>query len=162
MPLPTEEFEDAYTLTGEQVLPLPREEVFEFFSNPYNLQRITPPWLSFKVVEAPEGELHAGALIRYRLKLHGIPTGWTTRIERWSPGESFVDTQLRGPYKLWHHTHEFEDHPDGTLIRDTVRYRMPFGPLGRIARTLVVKRDTERIFDYRHAAIRAALDLPPE
>lgn len=156
------EFDGAHTLMSEQVIPLPREQVFEFFSNPRNLQRITPPWLSFKVVEAPEGDLRSGSLICYRLKLHGVPSGWTTRIERWTPGECFVDTQLRGPYKLWHHTHEFEDHPDGTLIRDTVRYKMPFGPLGRVARTLFVKRDTERIFAYRQEAIREALNLPPE
>jgi len=156
------EFDGAHTLMSEQVIPLPREQVFEFFSNPRNLQRITPPWLSFKVVEAPEGDLRSGSLIRYRLKLHGVPSGWTTRIERWTPGECFVDTQLRGPYKLWHHTHEFEDHPDGTLIRDTVLYKMPFGPLGRVARTLFVKRDIERIFAYRQEAIREALNLPPE
>lgn len=155
-----DEFSGAYELVSEQVIPLPREQVFDFFSDPFNLEKLTPPWLSFEVVEAPAEVLHAGSLIRYRLKLHGVPTGWTTRIESWEPGVCFVDTQLRGPYKLWHHTHQFEDHPDGTLIRDTVRYKLPLGPLGAIARSLFVKRDTERIFDYRRQAIYEQLILP--
>ena len=82
--------------------------------------------------------MRVGALIEYRLTLHGLPISWLTRIEEWVPGERFVDAQLSGPYKLWHHTHEFE--PDGaghTLMRDTVRYALPFGPLSEVAHRAV-------------------------
>ena len=94
--------------------------------------------------------MRAGALIEYRLKLHGLPIRWLTRIEEWVPGERFVDAQLHGPYALWHHTHEFEPPATAsTLMRDTVRYALPFGPLGEVAHRLFVARDLERIFDYR-------------
>jgi ligand-binding SRPBCC domain-containing protein len=97
--------------------------------------------------------MRAGALIEYRLRLHGVPVSWLTRIEEWDPDPArprFVDMQLKGPYALWHHTHEFEpDGTGGTLMRDTVRYALPFGPLGEIARRLFVARDLEAIFDFR-------------
>lgn len=147
------DFAGSERFVREQVLPFKRDEVFEFFCEPFNLERITPPWLSFKVTTPKPVSVGPGALIDYRLKLHGIPLKWTTVIEEWVPGERFVDWQLRGPYALWHHTHEFEDHPDGTLVRDTVRYRMPFGILGKVFGAPLVRRDTDRIFDYRREAM---------
>lgn len=144
--------EGANILSQEQFVPRPRAEVFEFFSNARNLEALTPPWLNFEVVEIPD-ELSEGALIRYRLALRGLPLRWKTRIEEWVPGERFVDLQLEGPYALWHHTHEFEDADGGTLIRDVVRYRVPFGPLGEVARRTLVARDTRKIFDYRREMI---------
>ena len=97
--------------------------------------------------------MREGALIEYRLKLHGVPIKWLTRIDEWVPGVRFVDSQLHGPYALWHHTHEFVAHGDGTLMRDTVRYALPFGPLGEVAHRLLVRRDLERIFDYRTVSL---------
>jgi ligand-binding SRPBCC domain-containing protein len=98
--------------------------------------------------------MRQGALIEYRLRLHGVPIRWLTRIEEWAPGERFVDVQLRGPYALWHHTHEFEPAGDGrTLMRDTVRYALPLGPLGVLAHRLFVARDIERIFDHRQETV---------
>jgi ligand-binding SRPBCC domain-containing protein len=94
-----------------------------------------------------------GALIEYRLKLHHIPLRWLTRIEAWEPGERFVDVQVKGPYRLWHHTHTFEAHENGTRVRDEVRYALPLGPLGELAHRLIVRRDLERIFDFRHASV---------
>ena len=94
--------------------------------------------------------MRVGALIEYRLTLHRLPISWLTRIEEWVPGERFVDAQLQGPYKLWHHTHEFApDGPGHTVMRDTVRYALPFAPLSEVAHRAVVARDLERIFDYR-------------
>ncbi len=100
--------------------------------------------------------MRVGALIEYRLRLHGVPVSWLTRIEEWEPGERFVDAQLPGPYQLWHHTHEFEpDGAGGTLMRDTVRYALPLGPLGELARRLFVARDLEAIFDFRAERVAA-------
>jgi ligand-binding SRPBCC domain-containing protein len=144
--------EGANVLERVQTLPIDRASVFEFFSDPRNLEVLTPPWLHFRVLETP-GRLSEGALIAYRLRLHGIPLTWRTKIIHWQPGERFVDIQLAGPYKLWHHTHAFEDTAEGTLIRDTVRYRVPLGPLGDIVRRALVKPDTEKIFEYRREAI---------
>jgi ligand-binding SRPBCC domain-containing protein len=100
-----------------------------------------------------------GALIRYRLRVRGMPVGWLTAIREWDPPHRFVDEQLRGPYALWHHTHTFEPLPggDGTLMRDVVRYALAFGALGEIARRLFVARDLEAIFDYREEKIRELL-----
>jgi ligand-binding SRPBCC domain-containing protein len=112
--------------------------------------RPDPRWLSFRVVTPRPIQMRAGTLIEYRLRLHGLPISWLTRIEEWEPGLRFVDAQLQGPYKLWHHTHEFApDGPEHTLMRDTVRYALPFAPLGEVAHRAFVARDLERTFDYR-------------
>lgn len=137
-----------------QDLPAPRAEVFAFFSDPSNLERLTPPWLNFRIVTPsplPRGE---GALFEYRLKVRGLPIFWRTLIEHWEEGRCFVDRQLIGPYALWHHTHLFEDLPDGgTRITDRVRYRVGFGLLGRLVTWLIVRRDIQTIFEYRKAII---------
>lgn len=146
------DFEGASTISQEQFVPRPREEVFDFFSDASNLEKLTPPFLNFEIVESPAG-LAEGVLIRYRLGIHGLPIDWTTRIEEWIKDERFVDLQIEGPYKLWHHTHEFEDVEGGTLIRDTVRYKVPFGPLGEIIRRAMVAPDTKKIFNYRREEI---------
>ena len=102
-----------------------------------------------------------GTLIDYRLRLHGIPVRWRTEIRSWEPGVGFRDVQVRGPYALWDHTHNFEpDGRGGTLMRDRVLYRVPLGPLGRLALRLLVRRDLERIFDYRATEIERVLDTP--
>jgi ligand-binding SRPBCC domain-containing protein len=130
--------------------------VFSFFADALNLERITPPWLGFRVLTPGPIAMARGTLIEYRLKLHGVPIRWLTRIEVWEPPTRFVDLQVRGPYKLWHHTHRFEpvDGSESTLMRDTVRYALPFGPLGELARRAFVARDLQRIFEFRHEAIR--------
>ena len=141
------------TLIREQRLPGTPADVFPFFAEAANLEAITPPWLHFRIVTAQPVEMREGALIEYRLRLRGIPLRWRTRIDVWEPGVRFVDRQLSGPYRLWHHTHEFEaDGPGHTLMRDTVRYEVP---LGRLAHPLVT-RDLDRIFDFRAAAIERA------
>ena len=94
--------------------------------------------------------MRAGARIEYRLRLHGIPIRWLTEIREWDPPHRFVDQQLRGPYRLWHHTHDLrDDGAGGTVMRDTVRYAIGFGPFGELARRLLVTRDLEGIFDFR-------------
>ena len=142
-----------HLLAREQILPGTPDEVFGFFADAFNLEAITPPWLRFRIVTPAPIRMAPGTLIEYRLELHRIPIRWLTRIESWVPGERFVDAQVRGPYRVWHHTHTFEAHERGTLVRDRVRYALPLGPLGELAHRLVVRRDLERIFDFRQTAV---------
>lgn len=142
-----------HTFRAKQWVERPTEEVFDFFSDAHNLQVLTPPWLSFQIMTPSPIVLQAGTIIQYKLRLHGIPLRWTTEIRHWKPPFQFVDTQIAGPYKLWHHTHLFAPHNGGTLMRDIVRYRMPFGILGRIADTLQAKNDVRKIFAYRYEQI---------
>lgn len=139
-------------------LELPIDRVFAFYGDALNLERITPPLLSFKVTTPGPIEMGVGTLIEYRLKLHRVPVRWRTRIEVWEPPHQFVDVQIRGPYSLWEHTHTFEeDGPGATIIEDRVRYSIPFGPLGELADRLLVRRDLKQIFDYRHDAVAREL-----
>ena len=147
-----------HELERSQRLPGPPDRVFEFFADALNLEAITPPWLRFRVVSTEPIEMRAGTLIEYRLTLHRVPVRWLTRIETWEPGRQFVDVQVRGPYRLWHHTHSFEaDGAGGTIVRDIVRYALPLGPLGELAHMLFVKRDLRRIFDHRLASVSKVL-----
>lgn len=129
------------------------DEVFAFFSDPSNLHDLTPPWLGFHILTPPPLGQGVGAIYDYRIHLHGLPLRWRTRIEAWEPGQRFVDIQLRGPYALWHHTHTFEAlSGGGTRLGDLVRYRLGFGPLGRLIEPWIA-RDIERIFAFRREAI---------
>jgi ligand-binding SRPBCC domain-containing protein len=141
-------------LVREQRLPGPPAEVFPFFADALNLERITPPWLRFRVVGPRPVEMGAGALIEYRLRLHGVPLRWLTRIDVWEPPHRFVDRQLRGPYGRWRHEHTFAgDGRGGTLMRDRVDYSLPLGPAGWLADALLVRRDLRRIFDHRAESV---------
>jgi ligand-binding SRPBCC domain-containing protein len=143
-----------HTLRRAQWTPRPLAEVFAFFSNARNLADITPPWLGFLMLTSGAIRMAPGTKISYRLRVHGIPVRWTTEIRQWLPPHRFVDVQLSGPYALWHHTHRFETLNGGTRMSDVVRYRLPFGPLGRLVNALVVRRDVKQIFDYREQRIR--------
>jgi ligand-binding SRPBCC domain-containing protein len=134
-------------------------ELFQFFADAYNLEKITPPWLRFKVRSQPR-EMAAGAEIRYSLRLHGFPIRWVSRIDVWEPPHQFVDVQVHGPYRLWHHTHSLEPGGDHVLMLDAVRYALPFGPLGELLHRRLVRRDLERIFDYRRKAIEHRFRSP--
>lgn len=141
-------------LKRAQVLDAGVEESFEVFSRAENLEAITPPFLKFRITTPVPIEMRAGTLIRYRLRLRGIPISWLTRIDAWDPPHGFVDRQLRGPYGLWHHTHSFEPIDENhTLMHDIVRYGQRLGPLGSITEHLVVRRDLDRIFDFRRDEI---------
>jgi ligand-binding SRPBCC domain-containing protein len=142
-----------YELVREQLIPRPLDEVFPFFADAGNLQRITPPWLHFKILTPLPLDIRTGSLLDYQISLFGVPMKWRTRIEEFTPQVRFVDRQLRGPYRLWHHTHEFTAVAGGTQMRDTVRYEMPFGPLGTVTHALMVKHMLKRIFDYRNETI---------
>jgi ligand-binding SRPBCC domain-containing protein len=142
-----------HTLRQEQWINLPVEKVFAFFADAHNLETITPPWLGFRILSVTSSSVSNGTQIRYRLRLHGLPIRWLTEIRRWDPPFKFVDVQLSGPYRIWHHTHRFEAHGDRTKMIDVVRYVLPFGFVGQIVHTLMVRSEVGRIFDYRRQRI---------
>lgn len=135
-----------FQLHDQLLLPLSRDEVFAFFADASNLEALTPPWLGFRIETPTPITMAPGALIDYRLRLHGIPLRWRTRISVWEPPYRFVDEQLRGPYKLWRHEHRFEETDEGTRVTDRVDYAHAGG---RIVNELLVRPDLERIFAYR-------------
>lgn len=135
--------------------------MFGFFGDARNLEAITPPFLRFRVVTPEPIEMRPGALIRYRLRLHGVPVDWLTAIQAWEPPRRFVDVQVRGPYAFWHHTHAFApDGRGGTVMRDRVEYALPLGPLGALAHRAFVRRDLERIFAFRAEVVRRRVEGP--
>jgi ligand-binding SRPBCC domain-containing protein len=133
------------------------DTTFGFFADAGNLQRLTPPWLDFSILTPQPIAMAAGALIDYRIRVHGVPIRWRTVIAEWCPPVRFVDQQLEGPYRSWHHTHTFTAADGGTLVEDTVRYR-PLG--GALVHRLFVRRDLDRIFRFRQQEILAALSVP--
>ncbi len=141
---------------AEQYLPRPIDEVFAFFSDARNLERLTPPSVRFKILTPTPIEMKIGTLIDYRLRIKGLPILWRTRICDWDPPNRFVDEQLKGPYHLWYHTHWFKRDGEGTLIGDRIEYR-PRG--GALINTLFVKRDVRTIFTYRQ---KVMAELFPE
>lgn len=145
-------FEKRFETT--MVIPRPIDEVFAFFSLAENLQRITPAKVDFRILTPLPIAMGEGTLIDYTIKVRGFPMRWKTRIESWQPPHRFVDTQLRGPYKLWHHTHEFIA-LDGnrTQMKDIVRYQVPLGWLGLLMDKLIVNRDIRSIFAFRQTEI---------
>ena len=143
-------------LERRQFVPRPIDDAFAFFADPRNLEAITPPWLRFRIREAPR-ELRRGSTLRYRLRLFGVPIRWRTEITSWSPPRSFTDTQVAGPYRLWVHTHRLTPAPGGTEIYDHVRYRVPGGPAASIADRLLVRGWLRAIFDYRAARLSELL-----
>lgn len=147
-----------FTLEIQALLPKPISQVFEFFSEPRNLERLTPPWLRFEVITPAPIEMRAGARIDYRLRLRGIPIRWQSEITVWEPPLRFVDEQRRGPYRQWIHEHRFEESGDHTLATDHVRYAVPGGAL---VNRLFVAPDLKRVFAYRVEQMNRIFASPP-
>ncbi|MFN0101214.1 MAG: SRPBCC family protein [Bryobacteraceae bacterium] len=135
------------------IVPKPIEDVFAMFEDPYNLATITPPWLNFLVTSKRKVQMAPGAEIEYGFRWLGIPMYWRTRITSYSPPTQFVDEAIRSPYVFWRHLHTFETVDGGTLVRDTVDYALPLGQLGRLAHSLVVRRNLIAIFTFRQRAL---------
>jgi ligand-binding SRPBCC domain-containing protein len=131
--------------------------VFAFFADASNLETITPPFLRFRIRTPGPIVMGPGTLIEYSLRWHRLPIRWRTEIREWRPPTEFVDVQLKGPYRLWEHTHRFAESEGGTRMHDEVRYSLPAGPLGDVAHRLFVRADLERIFDHRAAKVSELL-----
>jgi ligand-binding SRPBCC domain-containing protein len=144
-----------HVLRREQRLEAPPEPVFAFFADACRLEAITPPLLRFRLLTPEPIAMGAGTFLQYALRIHGLPVRWDTLIQAWEPPHRFVDVQVRGPYRLWHHTHELEPLDGGaaTLLRDTVRYVVGFGLLGEVVWRAVVQRDLEAIFAFRRERV---------
>ena len=140
-----------FTLTNELWLPQQPQDVFPFFADAFNLERLTPPSLGFQVLTPPPIEMRVGTLIDYRVRLRGIPMRWQSEITEWEPPHRFVDEQRRGPYRMWIHEHTFTSQDGGTMAKDTVRYAV-LG--GAIVQRLFVASELKRIFQYRNAALK--------
>ena len=142
---------------SELWLPLLPEKLFPFFADTANLDAITPPWLHFEIVTPRPIAMCEGVLIDYRLRVHGFPLRWRTRINLWQPPHRFVDEQVRGPYRQWIHEHTFEPRDGGTLARDCVRYAVP---LDFLLHRCFVRQDIEGIFQFRSAALQKRFSPP--
>lgn len=146
-----------HILHREQTINLPLVEVFSFFSDAGNLEKITPPQLRFRILTPRPIKMEEGALIDYRLSLHGLPFKWRTLITRWEPPYCFTDEQLRGPYALWRHTHMFYEIEGQTVMTDKVEYQLPFQPFGEMALP-IVRKQINGIFDYRSQVLSEYLE----
>ena len=146
-----------HILTRSLILDLPIREVFDFFADAGNLERITPPELNFKIITEQPFEIEKGSLIDYKLRMRGIPLTWRTLISVWNPPHEFVDEALKSPYKQWIHKHTFTElERNKTLIEDEVRYRLPFEPFGDLAHCFV-RGELDHIFDFRRKAVEKIL-----
>jgi ligand-binding SRPBCC domain-containing protein len=140
-----------YQLKTEIWLPRPREEVFGFFADPANLERLTPAWLRFEIITKLTGAIENGFELNYQLRIHGVPIIWQSVITDWEPPHRFVDQQTRGPYRFCVHEHKFSEHNGGTLVGDNVQYS---GPGGILVQKFIVAPDLDRIFKYRHMVLQ--------
>ena len=142
-----------YRIYRRQAVRGTMEEVFPFFRDPFNLERLTPPWLRFRILDATDSPIRAGTVIRYRLSLCGLPFAWIARIAEFEEGVGFADEQVAGPYRTWYHRHRFVQEGDRVVIEDVVDYDLGWGPIGAVVHRGVVRRQLEGIFDYRARAV---------
>lgn len=145
-----------YTLKRIQLLPMSLDEAWEFFSNPANLNNITPAYMRFRILNKSGERMYPGQIITYTVRpVLGIPLFWMTEITQVKEKEYFIDEQRRGPYAFWHHTHFFKNVPGGVEMTDIVHYRLPFGPLGKLLHWLFVRKQLNDIFDYRFSVLKS-------
>jgi ligand-binding SRPBCC domain-containing protein len=149
-------------LHREMWVPLPLDTVFSFFSNPANLELVTPPWVGFKILSRLPVEMKTGAVLDYAIRVRGIPLRWRSEITDWQPPLRFSDLQIKGPYAVWHHEHRFEARHGGTLVTDDVRYAIPLSwmPGSRWVEKYLVSPDVEKIFAHRRGALLRHFGLP--
>jgi ligand-binding SRPBCC domain-containing protein len=141
----------AHSIKTVQKIPVSLDKAWDFFSNPANLQAITPDGMGFKTISKHHGDvMYAGQIIEYTVKpVLGIPLYWMTEITQVKDKEYFIDEQRFGPYSLWHHQHHFKAIEGGVEMTDIIHYKNPLGFIGRIANSLFVKKKLDTIFNYR-------------
>lgn len=146
-----------YSFSTKQVLPITLEKAWDFFSNPSNLQVITPKEMNFRIISQFHGNrMYPGQVIEYKVSpLKGISMYWMTEITHVEEGKYFVDEQRFGPYSLWHHQHHFKEVEGGVEMIDIVHYKIPYAWLGDLANFLFVKKKLKQIFDFRYDAVEA-------
>lgn len=145
-----------YTLKSKIILPVSMETCWNYFSDPKNLQKITPPDMHFNITSEPSDKMYPGQIITYRIKIFPmISVSWVTEITHVKDHEYFVDEQRFGPYKFWHHRHSFRETESGIEMTDLVHYAVPFGIIGRLAHKLIIKKKLKNIFDFRTARLKA-------
>jgi len=149
-----------YQFRSKQFLPITISEAWEFFSNPNNLTKITPPWLNFEVTSKLDSKMYAGMIITYLVRpLLNIPTTWVTEITHVREPNYFVDEQRFGPYKLWHHQHHFKETDNGIEMTDIVSYALPLDPLSRPINSLLVEKKVKGIFKFREKKLEELFPL---
>lgn len=142
-----------WQLACTQWVPLPPADVFPFFASAQNLEQLTPDFLKFRILRAPTTALRAGSTLDYRIRLHGLPVSWRTRIDEWRPPHGFVDVQIRGPFRVWRHRHQFVEQAGGTRLVDEVQFDVYCRPLYRTPLLGWIDTDLRRIFEYRHTQV---------
>ena len=148
-----------YKLFNQQFLPVSISKAWSFFSNPNNLQSITPKELHFKITSTDGQDVYSGQIITYSIRLNKlIKMNWITEITHLKENKYFVDEQRFGPYKMWHHVHKFESVDGGTLMTDVIYFKLPFRILSALGYKIFVKRNLTRIFSYRTAQLEALFD----
>ena len=149
-----------HLLRRTQIIHADLKEVFSFFEDPMNLERITPPWLHFHIQSVSDVAMRLGTRINYRLRWQAFPMTWRSRISEYERDTMFSDEMLSGPYRRWHHRHHFEEIESGVLMTDVIEFELPFGPLGLLAHALIVRSQLTAIFEYRRLAIERIFPAP--
>jgi len=145
-----------YKLTKIIELPISVDRAWNFFSNPNNLKKIMPPKMNFAVIEGATLPLYEGQIIQYNVTpLLFLKTTWISEITHIKKPHYFIDTQLEGPYKLWHHKHFLEATPKGTKVTDVIHYQIPFGIIGKMLHFIIIKPKLNKIFNYRTQYIKS-------
>lgn len=153
-----------YKIQWEQWIPVSLAEVFSFFSDAQNLEKVTPPWVGFRILTPLPIHMAVGTQIDYEVKLRGFPMHWCSEITEWDPPRKFADRQLKGPYSTWLHSHCFAEKDNGTTVTDIVEYAPPLNwvPGASLVNRWFVRPELNRIFEHRKAALRSHFGLPPE
>ena len=142
-----------HLLNRKQIVPGNISDVFKFFENPLNLEKITPPWLHFRVLSSTDTQVHLGTKISYRLYWQVFPLSWSSEISEYRQDVFFADEMTRGPYRSWYHRHLFRSVEGSVEMTDTVQYSLPLGPIGNLVHAIIIRQQLESIFDYRKQAI---------
>lgn len=143
-----------HSLSQTQWLPISKEKAWDFFSSPRNLDKMTPPEMGFEISSLPSERLYEGEIIQYKVKLlPGLWVPWVSEIKMIDEGVSFVDEQISGPFKFWHHRHFFQEKEGGVVVGDLIHYSLGFGPFGEIGRYFTVKKKLERMFVFRREVL---------